>query len=586
MPNTEKKRGRPKKNIVPEQESSIVNEHKKEIKMSNNASMEDVHERWQNIFSTYNSLGLNNIMQAWGSVGINSYNPFIENQRIKRATSPATKIPKKDLQDATDDPMNHEDVLRRTSMNLYLTNYIYNLLINTNRNVPKYYYYYYPKFLNTKSKKEDIINEGQKIDKILDSFNPQLTFKTISTQVYVEGKSSYLVRESHDKEKVDFFVLQKLDSDMVKLTGWGSKQKFRTSFNMMVLLQPGYSLDLYPKFIQQVWEEMNTSGFISTTENGKKEINLKAKIPNDHIFEVKNDTYMYWVELPQDLCYTFYSDGSTAISAPDAIGLFSDFNDLGDYRWLQASLLSKGINSVLTAEVPFDKNAKGGTDATIISPDVVLGYQKFFSNSVSGNIFPFFAPFTNFDIHEIKNQPEAMDILYNRTRDLIATSGNAALLPITDKPSIASVKAAELLQASKNEYLTSQFESFLNNVINSVFDLKNEWKITLWGDSFYAKDDIKQLQNLIKEGYSSLIPRLLSAYNISINDYSSIEKYLKILGIEIKSQQEKQKEEEDKKNDKTVSNGKVGRDEISEDNIENDNTAISRDAGNNVSDIK
>jgi hypothetical protein len=50
-----------------------------------------------------------------------------------------------------------------------------------------------------------------------------------------------------------------------------------------------------------------------------------------------------------------------------------------------------------------------------------------------------------------------MDIIYNRIRDLIATSGNSSLLPITDKPSIASVKAAEALQASKNDYLTRQF---------------------------------------------------------------------------------------------------------------------------------
>jgi len=37
---------------------------------------------------------------------------------------------------------------------------------------------------------------------------------------------------------------------------------------------------------------------------------------------------------------------------PDAIGLFNDLNELDDYRWLQANLLSKGVTSILTAEVP------------------------------------------------------------------------------------------------------------------------------------------------------------------------------------------------------------------------------------------
>jgi len=61
---------------------------------------------------------------------------------------------------------------------------------------------------------------------------------------------------------------------------------------------------------------------------------------------------MYWVELPQDLCYTFYSDGAHPNAFPDTVGLFNDLNELDDYRWLQASLLSKGVNSVLTAQVP------------------------------------------------------------------------------------------------------------------------------------------------------------------------------------------------------------------------------------------
>lgn len=554
-------------------------------------TVNDVHDRWNSIFSKYQSMGIETIMGTWGNVGYSAYNPFLENQRIKKTNSPATKTSKETLQKALTDPMNSEDVFRKTSVNLYLTNYIYSLLVQLNRQTPVYNCYATPKFINSESKKEDIIKEGEQVDRIISAFNPKLTFKTIGTQVALEGKSSYLVRESHNKTDVDFFIMQKLDAEMVKLTGFGSKQHFKTSFNMMVFLQPSYRTSLYPQYIQDVWKEMTASGIIKTNKNGSLALNLKAHIPDNHVLEVTDKSYMYWVELPQDLCYTFYSDGATAFAAPDSIGLFADFNDLGDYKWLQASLLSKGVNSVLTAEVPYDKNAKGGTDATIISPDVVLGYQKFFTSNVSGNIFPLFAPFNNFEMHNIENQPEAMDILYNRTRDLIATSGNASLMPITDKPSIASVKAAELLQASKNEYLTAQFESFLNNVVNDNFDLKNKWKITLWGDIFYNRDDIKTMQGLISDGYVALVPRLLSAFNISVNDYSSTAKYLKMLGIEIKSQEQKKAEKEEnlkaqELNKKTAPNGKVGRDAISEDDVENDNTAISKDAGNNVSDIK
>lgn len=50
-----------------------------------------------------------------------------------------------------------------------------------------------------------------------------------------------------------------------------------------------------------------------------------------------------------------------------------------------------------------------------------------------------------FKLHTLQNQPESMDIIFNRTRDLIATSGNSALMSITDKPSIASVKASQMI---------------------------------------------------------------------------------------------------------------------------------------------
>ena len=43
-------------------------------------------------------------------------------------------------------------------------------------------------------------------------------------------------RLSYDNKDVDFFVMQKLNSDMVKLTGFGSKQQFVTSFNMMIFM--------------------------------------------------------------------------------------------------------------------------------------------------------------------------------------------------------------------------------------------------------------------------------------------------------------------------------------------------------------
>lgn len=193
--------------------------------------------------------------------------------------------------------------------------------------------------------------------------------------------------------------------------------------------------------------------------------------------------------------------------------------------------MSKGVNSILTAEVPYVKDPKPGNDMTSCSADTVLGYTDLFNQSVSGNVLGFFAPFHSFQLHSVEAQPEALDIIYNRTRDLIATSGNASLLPITDKPSIASVVTARKLQASKVDYLTRQFEEFLNNMFEKEFDFKFEWRVNLWGDIFSKDDDIKQLKEMVNNGYEGMIPKLLSAFGYSVEDYKNSEIYMDILEI-------------------------------------------------------
>lgn len=596
-------RGRPKKKVAP-----ITNEEQQQITMSSSKNcvnqaeinrdikngvgavrdvpekitLDALQQRWKDVFKNYGSLGFDTLNRAWNNNVNFLNNPFLQNNRVKQINSPVKKLSKEEMQNVVDNPEHNEDTLRSVSMGLYYTNYIYQNLIQLNRNTPKYNFYATPLYVDGPNfNKEELKNDSKKVDKILKSFNPQLTFKTVATQVNAQGKCSYLVRTSYNKNEVDFLLLQKLNSEMVKITGFGSKQQFVASFNMIIFLEPAYDVSQYPKFIRDTWEEMiNQQIIIEDKKTKRKKINPRAKIPKGHILEGRNDgSYVYWVRLPQDLCYTFYSDGSHPNAFPDTIGLFADLNDLADYRWLQGNLLSKGVNSVLTAEVPIVKDPKAGSDATVISPDTILGYQDFFAQNISANIFPFFAPFEKFELHTLENQPESMDIIYSRIRDLIATSGNSALLPITDKPSIASVKAAQSLQASKNDYLTRQFQSFLNNVINENFDLKYDWNITLWGDVFFWRDDVKITKELVISGMHGLLPKLLSAQDQTLEDYRGSTVYMDALGIEIKTA-------EDIKQEKEGASKQVGRPKLNDTDIENDNTGTSNDQGNNVSEIK
>ena len=232
-----------------------------------------------------------------------------------------------------------------------------------------------------------------------------------------------------------------------------------------------------------------------------------------------------------------------------------------------------------------------------------MGYEDLFAQSVSGNIMSFFAPFENFELHTLENQPEAMDIIYDRTRDLVATSGNAALMSITDKPSIASVKAQQMIQAARVDYLTRQYENFLNEMLENNFGLKYKWEVHLWGDIFNIREDIKILREQVVSGLEGFLPKLLSANDMSIEDYVASQNYLKAYDIKVIKVNDTEMTEKAQKQALSVAKTKttttttksssesdiknsVGRPKLSDSEIENDNTAASADAGTNVSDIK
>lgn len=601
-----KKRGRPKK-AEPEK-SAVQNEETKAIKMEaeNKITLNDVQNRWNQVFANYANSDFKTIASNWSGAWSQLNNPFLQNARIKQINSPAKKLDQDAVQQALSSPENSETQLMQLSMWLYYTNYVYNLLIKLNRDTPKFNWYYLPQYVSEADyKKEEFKKEAEIVDKAIKAFEPNLTWKTVTTQVSVEGKSSYLTRLSYDKKGVDFWSLQKLNTDMIKMTGFGSRQKFIASFNMMIFLQPAYDVSQYPKFIRDTWDAMLEGGIVITDKKGVKRVNPRANLPQGGILESRGDSYFYWVELPQDLCYTFYVDGAHPNMFPDFIGLFNDLNELDDYRWLQANLLSKGVTSVLTAQVPLVKDPQPSKDSTAISADTVLGFQDLFNSTVSSNIMGFFAPLTNFELHTLDNQPESMDIIYDRTRDLIATSGNSALMSITDKPSIASVKAAQLIQESRMDYMTRQYESYMNYIINNTLSLKYKWKIYLWGGIFSNNEETKQLKEMVFSGVEGMFPKLLSAMGMSVLDYTTSCDWMKELGVKVKKVLAQENIEEANKlalktaqinkanttssspdEEKVTSKDNIGRKSLDDDEITNDATAASRDAGTNVSDIK
>ena len=580
-----RKVGRPPKNKPVD---PVVNEQVERIRMTEDKDdkkivLTDIQQKWREILHTYSDRGLSmtQISSALSNAMLN--NPFLQNQRLRRISSNASAKSKTDLQKALQSPQGNEQLFREESLFLSFTNYVYHSLLNLYRDIPLYNYYYTPKYVAKKDMQGDNFKkESKKVDKILKAFKVKQTFKKINKATQVEGKTTWLLRRSmQNNGDIDFFVLQKLDSDMVKLTSIGSDQNFICSFNFMIFLNPMYSLDFYPPIFKEIFQELLDNGVIIEDSKGNLRFSPQAlalaqnegKLTYDGTFENSNNNYLYWVQLPQTLAWTFSQDESHVNAFPDTIGLFMDLSELDGYRWIQSSILSNVVSSILTAEVPYIKDAQAGSDASVFSPDSIIGFENLFKQNVSNMVLPFFAPFENYKLFTIENQPENLNIIYSRLRDLVATSGTSSLLGITEKPTVAMTVAAKQLAAAHCDYLTRQFENFLNYAVNNEFNLKYDWKITLWGDIYHWRDDVKIAKELLSGGVKSVLPKILSAEDVSLEDCICTSDYIESLGIKF-----------DKKEEQT--NNPVGRPALDDDQVQNDNTAISKDAGNNVSENK
>ena len=590
-----KKRGRPPK--VKDELIESKNENTKEIKMEQRISVEEPYNRMKEIFTKFNAkqFGYTDYLKAMGASFDN--NPFIKNTRLKNINSPITSQEKTKLDKAIKNPAEHEELFRGESQSLYFQNYVYSNLLKINREVPQYFNYAIPVDVSEEDcKKKDFRKEMRFVNEILRKFNIRKIAKDIAMDVAIEGKRSYIFRTSYDKNNnnVDFALFQKIPSRWIKYTNVGSTTDYITSLDFMMFLEPGESLDNYPQSFKNIWEDLISQEIFKETADGQKHFNPSA-ISNSNryrdVLEMIDGRWMYWVELPQGEVFEFGADNSHALQLPDYIGLFSDLRGLDDYKWLQNQLLSKAVNSVLVGTVPLikDHNLAGG-DQTAISMDSIIGFSDMFTDAVSSNIMPFFAPFTDYKLLSLPLPPDAKEINNTALKNLINTSGMGALISTTDKPSIISVKTAQQLAESKSEYLTLQIQFAINYIINKYYGLKHKYKIVIWGGLFTFRDQEKMLKELILSGYTGLLPRLLSIEDMTIEDFVSTNNYINAIdGLKYCIPMSKLGPQEEtnisnSSNERSISNNR-GRKPVG-DGLENDNTATSLDIGNNVSDIK
>lgn len=625
--NETKKRGRPRKE-TPQK----INEQKEVLNMSSNTATQPketpvtIEKVQASLTGLYNKLlgveagkfGAQN--EAWmGSLlNFNQYNPFLQNQRLKMINSTPGDMDMETLTKALSSPNGSEGSLRKQGWSLSSSQYLYYKILRLAADIPKFKYYKTPELLELKDYNSDkFIKEDIYVDEWLEKFDVVNTFKKVSLETKREGKPSYLLRNSikEGKRGVNYATLQKLPTEWVKLTGIG-EHGYIASLNMMLFMNPAFSIHQYPDFIGEIWNGLTESGAIYENPNYQKKgknkeekysINLDLLKKYEYKYEsdsgietlrgnivinnkdgLKSISYAYWIQLPQEVCYTFCSDNSNAWALPDTSGLFLGLRELTDYDTLAGLIQSTPLTALLTAEAECVNNPNPGQNQTVLAAETIAGFQEKFNSSTSTNLESFFAPLKNFKLLTLPNVPNSSDITSNATKNFISRAGLSGLIPATDKPSVAQIKGSQLLEEAACDFVTRQLESVLNYIVNNLIGCEYNWKINIWGNIFTYNDEVKNAKELFIAGGTFALPKLASAYNMNLRDVSAVQNYIESLGIYDKFktvtqvQQQKNKVMEDGSEKKEG----AGRPTVDENDIENDNTAASKESGLDTADVR
>jgi len=608
-----RKRGRPKKVSVTENEQ-ILSDESSSLKMSEKkmaeqgipVSIDQTVKEKKSV--TMNSVqnGLTSLYQRLagtmtgayeGIHKLNDNNPFLQNTRLKLINEYPTNAAPKEVAEYLNAPQFNERNIRGVGWGASSRNHLYYRILRQACDVPACYYYYTPPLLEKEEYLEPkFTQEEQFVDEWMERFDFQNLYKRIAFEVKRDGKSSYFFRQSITGEgknkKVSYVTLQKVPTNWTKLTAIG-QYGYIASFNMLIFMNPAFSPKQYPKYIQDIWEDLITGKVLHTNgiKEGKFQIDFE-KLKNftynyegtqiKGALEIAKDSFMYWVQIPNELCVTFSSDSSHPWVVPDTAGLFTLLQELTDYGTLAALIMSTPLTAILTGEALPAQQPEAGKDMLVLDSGTMLKFQEIFNSMVSTNTASFLAPFKDMRLQSLPSVPNSFDIMTHAIQNFVSQAGEGGLIITTDKPSIAMVKTAQKFAEAQYDFVTQQFATAINMFLRTFCDLEYEWKIYFFGGIFTSEDQKKFLKELIQMGHSHLLPKLLATERLTMRQARAVNNYITAFEMydDFKHMNKSAK-------DWTVNGDEstVGRPGLDENDIENDATAQSREEGQS-SDMK
>lgn len=439
-----------------------------------------------------------------------TYNPWIQNNRVKSISTLPHSYGKKEIVDFLLNPNNSEKPLREISNSLTWTAYPYFKLIKTTADILTYRHYTHPKYIDdSDAKTNDFKREWKLVEKISDAIRPEQTAHEATMQAMREGKAFYLLRKSIDKSHnaVNYCFLQQLPQDWIKIVGFNNISKYTVSFNMMYFLVPGtdmsqfgetflpYAEDFFGIMLPEYGDrKRGKSSVVFSSINARAQELMRSNAAGNPDIYYQNGQWFYWVTLPAELVWTFEIDDSSRDVISPLAGLMLSMAQISQYENLQLELLANPLIALLHGEIEYQDNVNSTMeDAYKLSPSgrqffEALWYQMMAQNNTGGIGF-FAAPLKDMKLEQLAEAPNAQDISSEGYAYTMMKSGNG-LLPLSKEPRAGMVEYAAKIESQYGRPIYRTFENMMNSIFENLY-MKYDWRFKMFGNVFSEQSEIE-----------------------------------------------------------------------------------------------
>lgn len=503
----------------------------------------------------YGDVGMDGMYSAFSRTSFGSAwsaNPYVQNQRVKRITSPPLPFGRDELVEMLRAPQNSEIPLRQATASIEWAAYPLRKLRKTYQDILCYYNYIYPRYLPEDVPKGDLLREWRLVEKFRRAMQPEVTAHKIVGQAVRSGKVFYYPRFQVDKShnSVNYAFLQQLPEDRVKIVGFNNITGYTVAFDMMYFLEPGTDWrqfgDLFAPYMDdfdsviEIRPRRPENRLIYATHHTLPDgrpytLSMKKArlISNAEVYQ-QGGRWFYWVTLPADAVWTFQSDDVSAEVITPLSGLLLSFLDISHYANAQLEIVSNPLVSLVTGEIPYTD----GADATSSDPYKLsptgrayfehLFYEMMAENNTSG-VGLFLAPAENLRLQQLSEAPNGSQIASNGYAFAMQQSGNG-VIPVSTDPKAGAVNISAKVEAEYGKLIYRQYEQMMEYLI-STMRLRYDWGFSMFGDVFSREDDMKTAKDGATLGIMSEMFRYNAMMGRSVLDDLSMSAAVEASGI-------------------------------------------------------